>query len=399
MKICPLIILGIALLFYTMDILSLIFSIWITIAIKVLFCIYFAFLSMYYIFIFLYEIPLNFDILQKLRRKTEKFHPMIVIIVALLNFIGFILLSVNSSKSTNFWSNCPYLMSDLDYSKHYKKRCELYHINNNSRYSYQYICSYDSSKEFKRQKLIQEIKPNSVICIEANNINNLINNKVIELFTNEYKNNKNFFCSRTNMPEDNFTFAKHKDCNNSKYSLMIVFIFFSIFEFLNTLIYLNLSMYASEYERRRRIERIPRLGVRDSLNSNERRFYEIHQLINLSRLLNLMRDLIIMNNVSPSNCSTEASENQGGNNGNMEENFERKNTTNIVVENQGVFDVETNIENFSPDKKNNNINNINDKKSISLENINLDFNVNSEENKINNIDNIDNINKNIINNH
>jgi hypothetical protein len=290
-------------------------------------------------------------------------------------------------------------MSDLDYNKHYKKRCELYNINKNSRYSYQYICSYDSSKEFKRQKLIQETKPNSVICIEANNINNLINNKVIELFTNEYNNNKNFYCSRTNMPEDNFTFAEHKDCNNTKYSLMIVFILFSSFEFFNTMVYFNFSLYASNYDRRRRIIRIPHLHRRDSVNSNERRLFEIHQLINLSRLLNLMRDLIIISNASPSNCSTEASENQGGNNGNMEENYERKNTTNIVVENQEVFDVESNIDNFSPDKKNININNINDKKSINLDNINLDFNVNSEENKINNIDSINNINNNIINNH
>ena len=396
MKICRLIILGVALLFYIMDILSLVFSIWITTAIKVLFYIYFAFLSMYYIYIFLYEIPLDFDFLNKLRRKTERFHPIIVIIFALLNIMRFILLTVNSYKATNFWSNCPYLMSDLDYNKHYKKRCELYNINNNSRYSYQYICSYDSSKDFKRQKLIQETKPNSVICIEANNINNLINNKVIELFTNEYKNNKNFYCSRTNMPEDNFTFAEHKDCNNTKYSLMIIFILFSSFEFLNTMVYLNFSIYASNYDRRRRIIRIPRLHRRDSVNSNERRLFEIHQLINLSRLLNLMRDLIIISNSSPSNCSTEASENQGGNNGNMEENYERKDTTNIVVENQDVFDVESNIDNFSPDKKNININNINDMKSINLDNINLDFNVNSEENKINNSDNINN---NIINNH
>ena len=351
---------------------------------------------MYYIYIFLFEIPLDFDFLNKLRRKTERFHPIIVIIFALLNIMGFIILTVNSYKATNFWSNCPYLMSDLDYNKHYKKRCELYNINNNSRYSYQYICSYDSSKEFKRQKLIQETKPNSVICIEANNINNLMKNKVIELFTNEYNNNKNFYCSRTNMPKDNFTFAEHKDCNNTKYSLSIVFILFSSFEFLNTMVYLNFSIYASNYDRRRRIIRIPRLHGRDSVNSNERRLFEIHQLINLSRLLNLMRDLIIISNASPSNCSTEASENQGGNNGNMEENYERKNTTNIVVENQDVFDVESNIENFSPDKNNININNINDMKSINLDNINLDFNANSEENKINNSDNINN---NIINNH
>ena len=53
--------------------------------------------------------------------------------------------------------------------------------------------------------------------------------------------------------------------------------------------------------------------------------------------------------------------------------------------------MESNIENYSPDKKNININNIEDKKSINLDNINLDFNINSEENKIRDINNLDNI--------
>ena len=41
--------------------------------------------------------------------------------------------------------------------------------------------------------------------------------------------------------------------------------------------------------------------------------------------------------------------------------------------------------------KKKNINNIEDKKSINLDNINLDFNINSEEKKIRDINNLDNI--------
>ena len=308
------------------------------------------------------------------------------------NIIGFILLAVNSTKSNDFWINCPYLISDLDYSKQYKRRCELYNINNNSRYSYQYICSYDSSKEFKRKALIQEVKINSVICVEVNNLISNANNNIIQLFSNEYKNNKNYFCSRTNIPLD-FSYASHKDCNNTKYSLMAVFLVFTSFQFLNTMVYFNFLIYVYKYERRIRLHvHVRRPHVIDARNEEllfERRLFEIHQLINLGRLL--MRGLAFINNVSPSTCSTEADQNQNGNNGNEEENFERNKTTNVIVENQEVFELESNIEKYSPDKKNININNIEDKKSINLDNINLDFNINSEENKIRDINNLDNI--------
>ena len=346
-------------------------------------------MTIYYIFVFLYEIPLDINILRKLRNNTKKICPISTIIFLMTNIIGFILLSVNSTKSNDFWINCPYIISDLDYNKHYKRRCELYNINNNSRYSNQYICSYDSSKDFKRNALIQEVKINSVICVEVNNLISNANNNIIQLFSNEYKDNKNYFCSRTNIPGD-FSYASHKDCNNTKYSLMIIFLVFSSFQFLNTTVYFNFLMYVYKHERRIRLHLRPHvLDARNDELLYERRLFEIHQLINLGRLL--MRGLAFLNNASPSTCSTEADQNQNGNDGNGEENFERKKTTNIIIENQEVFDLESNIENYSPDKKNTNINNIEDKKSINLDNINLDFNINSEENKIRDINNLDNI--------
>ena len=47
-----------------------------------------------------------------------------------------------------YWKNCPFTITD-DYNLHYQRRCELYNINENSRYLYQYICSYDPSGDFQ----------------------------------------------------------------------------------------------------------------------------------------------------------------------------------------------------------------------------------------------------------
>ena len=66
------------------------------------------------------------------------------------------MLSVNLGKFLKYWKYCPYLITDLDYNLHFERRCELYNINNNCRYLYQYICLYDSSQDFK--KIILRIK-------------------------------------------------------------------------------------------------------------------------------------------------------------------------------------------------------------------------------------------------
>ena len=127
--------------------------------------------------------------------------------------------------------------------------------------------------------------------------------------------------------------------------------------------------------------------------------HQYRQLLNIRNLLLLMRDMVMLNqiNVSPSNCSTQFSENNNNqDNGNLpEENFEKKETKNIVVENHEEYNVEINIDNFSPDKENKI--SFRDNRRIDLNNIRLSFDpsANSEEIKIQNKDDIDNI----INNH
>ena len=56
---------------------------------------------------------------------------------------------INIIKFDKYWEICPFTLSGLDYNKHCSRRCELYNINNNSRYSYQNIYSYNPSKDFE----------------------------------------------------------------------------------------------------------------------------------------------------------------------------------------------------------------------------------------------------------
>ena len=161
-----------------------------------------------------------------------KYTTIIVYGTLFLFFIIFeyVVLSINYAKYQTYLKNCPYTLSNLDYNLNLERRCELYNINNNSRYSYQYICSYNSSSELMftestkktYKKLTKDIKDNYVQCIP---VKTLINNSVISLFNEHYKDK--FYCSRTNLPSD-YTFINNKYCNDKVRKNIIRYIFYPI---------------------------------------------------------------------------------------------------------------------------------------------------------------------------
>jgi hypothetical protein len=127
-----------------------------------------------------------------------------------------VVITINIFKYLEYLEICPYTISDLDLKLHLERRCDLYNINNNSRYSYQYICSYNSAEEFKIKQLIKkqekDINSYNVICVKVESL--IKNNSIIDLFSKEYANSDKYYCSITNKPKD-FNYAEHKDCNNT----------------------------------------------------------------------------------------------------------------------------------------------------------------------------------------
>ena len=245
--IITIIILFLGILCFLDSIFILIYNIWTTLAIKILYYIFFSFLFLCYIYSIFLEILFNKSSLHNIRDKIYKKKNIIIfgVIFLFFSFSQFIILSTNNEKYKKYLKNCPYTISDLDLNLHLERRCDLYNINNNSRYSYQYICSYNSSKDFiyqenqindKKPKVLKkEIKPDNVICLKVESL--IKNNSIINLFNNEYINSDKYYCSRTNKPED-FTFAHHKDCNNKTKKIFII-----IFYTINYLQVLNIEFY------------------------------------------------------------------------------------------------------------------------------------------------------------
>ena len=300
-----------------------------------------------------------------------------------------------------YWKYCPYLITDLDYNLHFERRCELYNINNNSRYSYQYICSYDSSKNFKKNNLKNKIKIDNIICIPVKEIKGNEYNEVKNLFINEYKNFNNYYCSRTNIPK-NYSFVNHKDCKKTKYFLSITLYIIFIFEFIFFYIILCISfhIFMSNYfrinvMRGRRVRNLSNNeDLRNNLPGNIGRNIENELIQNrnvnneanrnsidnrframaneLNRLRNLFRNLLNNINNNQLNNDTKESENPY-----MDNSFIRQKTRNIILENKQEYSIETNIKNIISNKDNKIF------KAINLEEINIQI-LNSESNELRN---------------
>jgi len=233
--------------------------------------------------------------------------------------------------------NCPFYLDKLDYTLNFDRRCQLYDINNNSRFSYQYICSYDSSKEFvdiNRKKLKQKINPDNVIC---NKFNELIDNSIIINFREIYSKKDIFYCHRTNMPQENdYSFAKAKDCRKSKYNLMFSLFSMALLQYIYPMLFLRAFL---KFRRNNFRDRNDRLG---------RAIFRLHDdLANLERFLNIIRNIVNLNNQNPSNNSTKISENP------VEDiDFKAEKTVNIIIENKKEFNIDQNIKNISIIKAN-----------------------------------------------
>ena len=67
---------------------------------------------------------------------------------------------VNLKKFSIYWINCHFTINEPYINLHHKRICDLYNINNNSRYKYQYICSYNSFEDFGNEHKIYKIGKN-----------------------------------------------------------------------------------------------------------------------------------------------------------------------------------------------------------------------------------------------
>ena len=369
-----------------MNVLMLTLSLWITLALKVFAYIYFVLLCIMYL---IFSLPLF-----GCKSYSEKNYYCFLLTLFLVYALGLIILSINIDYYRTYLKQCPYLLNRLYYNMNLERRCEIFKISRNSRYAFQYICSYDSSKEFK-YKLEKKIKENTVICVPFKN--SIPNNHIISLYIKEYINYDNYYCFRTNRPK-NYAYVEPKNCNNkSKFNATIAFYVLFLIQFIAfcPTYYINgNAINAFEnfkfYKYERNLNRI------EQEKEKKKKIDEIRdQLNNIRNMISSSTRELFSNNKNKSNISEQKANEKNVENhessDNKENNENHDNNNENIEKNKKVNNIENNnIENIEKNGNNNNDKNddktsinivVKDKNILSAEKDNKKINL-SKENKL-----------------
>ena len=219
---------------------TLYYTIWISKSILTSYYVGFFSLNICYFFVLIIEIPFIGNKTLHFIRKVGFF--IYITFFSIMILYEIIVFSIQLKNFENYWINCPFTINEPYANLHYKRRCELYNINNNSRYKYQYICSYDSFEDFgyeyktyyngkvaytakSDKKIKREIEDEFMQCVPVKSV--IFDNEIVNSFNEEYLNEEKHYCGRTNQPKKN-NYVKDKECNNNtKKNLFILFLFIS----------------------------------------------------------------------------------------------------------------------------------------------------------------------------
>ena len=142
------------------------------------------------------EIELNdyrFSTLQLRLQKKLSFLSFLVLLSS--NYNIFIELS-SFFSFIKYQNNCPFNLSEFDYTLHFKRRCELYNIKP-EKLAYQYICSFDAQKDINYQSKYDNFSRDDIKC---SRVNFLIDNEVIDSFVYEYYKEVLYYCDLKYQP-------------------------------------------------------------------------------------------------------------------------------------------------------------------------------------------------------
>ena len=203
----------------------LIYNIWVSKFLKILFIIslIILLLSSIYSFIYIYiSLDLNIYFINnlKLYKLTYRLFIFTEVILITISSGSKIIMNYNKDYLDTFLNNCPFTLKKNE-SNFVGHTCELYNIYNNSRYKYQYICSYNASKDFKSEKTKDGHE--KIQCVVKKH--NISSSDIITNFINKYENNSMnvsefFYCSRIDMPIKNENYNEY--CNK-EFNLFISF--------------------------------------------------------------------------------------------------------------------------------------------------------------------------------
>jgi len=153
-------------------------------------------------------------------------------VISYLSLIALFSVALNFNAGAFFYYEyigykilCPFTLDKLDYKLHFKRRCQLYNIDKENYYPFQYICSYNPEKN----QIITIFSEKDIISryynFKCSKVETLIkNNKAIDAFVNEYYKEDIYYCDFKKQIEYFYESIDPKICGTSTFYPEAVFI-------------------------------------------------------------------------------------------------------------------------------------------------------------------------------
>ena len=261
-------------------------------ALQILFYIIFIFMTLFYLFMIIINIPIRIGCIESINQnlkdnKTKK--TVLGIIVFAFGIFQLVVLSFFLGYVDYYQVNCPFILTD-DFSEHYKKRCQLYNKNMNSRYSNQYICTYDPTNDFKykyvrsgrsrykkEKKIREKIEDDFLVCVDFSK--EIEDNPIVTSFCREYIDSKKYYCSRTNQPK-RYNKVSDESCKSkTKYYVgMIIIIVISYLEIIYAILAVFIHYYDLPYYEFRHKKK--KTNYNNKINNNNNTSVNINNNLN-----------------------------------------------------------------------------------------------------------------------
>ena len=166
-----------------------------------------------------------------------------IIAIAPLAIIALFGILFYSLVYSYYKQTCPYSLNKMDYKLHFKRRCELYNIDKENIYPFQYICSSNEEKyKFIEEKVINIVFTSNYSDVKCSKVEKLIdNNKVIDEFVNEYYKEDLYYCSLKKQIKNFPKIKLSRKCDDNYFPLLAFLFIYSFLLFIY--IYLELTYF------------------------------------------------------------------------------------------------------------------------------------------------------------
>ena len=201
---------------------------------RVLITTFFMIVFHYLCCIFL-ESEVNIHFLKIYQIQLEKVISYLSLITSVSAFLNLDFGAYFYYEYINYKMFCPFTLDKLDYKLHFKRRCQLYNIDQENYYPFQYICSYNPEKNQINTIFSEKDSISRYSEFRCSKVEILIkNNQFIDDFVKEYYKEDIYYCNFKKQINNFYESINPRLCGTSMFypEVILILVLFLVISFI-----------------------------------------------------------------------------------------------------------------------------------------------------------------------